>query len=167
MDEIINKVATSSLIQIDLESLYPEGERVVYDLKNNLFQELILREKDFRAFLKEHDWTNYQNKHVAITCSVDAIVPTWAYMLLAIHLEPFAKTIIFGTLEALEVELFKKALAKIDLQSYKDAKIVIKGCSKHEVPIAAYVELSKLLRPFAASIMFGEPCSTVPLYKKK
>jgi hypothetical protein len=167
MNEIINKVATSSLIQIDLENFYPQGERILYDLKDNLFQGLILREKDFRAFLKEHDWANYQNKHVAITCTADAIVPTWAYMLLAAHLEPFATTVVFGTLETLETELFRKTLEKLDLETYKDAKIVIKGCSKNEVPLSAYVEIMRLLRPIATSIMFGEPCSTVPLYKKK
>ena len=167
MEEIINKVASSSLLQIDLETLYPEGERVIYDLKNNLYEGLMLREKDFRAFLKEHDWKSYENKHVAIICSADAIVPTWAYMLLTTQLEPYAKTIIFGDLEALETELFRQMLSKIDLESYKDAKVVIKGCSKKEVPIAVYVELSRLLRPVVASMMFGEPCSTVPLYKRK
>lgn len=167
MEEIINKVASSSLLQIDLETLYPEGERLIYDLKNNLHEGLMLREKDFRAFLKEHDWKNYENKHIAIICSADAIVPTWAYMLLATQLEPYAKTIIFGDLVALETELFRQMLSKMDLESYKDAKVVIKGCSKKEVPIAVYVELSRLLRPIVASMMFGEPCSTVPLYKRK
>lgn len=167
MEEIINKVASSSLLQIDLETLYPEGERVVYDLKNNLYEGLMLREKDFRAFLKEHDWKSYENKHVAIICSADAIVPTWAYMLLTTQLEPYAKTIVFGDLEALETELFRQMLSKMDLESYKDAKVVVKGCSKKEVPTAVYVELSRLLRPVVASMMFGEPCSTVPLYKRK
>ncbi len=167
MEEIINKVASSSLLQIDLETLYPEGERVIYDLKNNLYEGLMLREKDFRAFLKEHDWKSYEHKHVAIICSADAIVPTWAYMLLTTQLEPYAKTIVFGDLEALETELFRQMLSKMDLESYKDAKVVVKGCSKKEVPIAVYVELSRLLRPVVASMMFGEPCSTVPLYKRK
>lgn len=167
MEEIINKVASSALVQIDLEDFYPQGERIVYDLKDNLYEGLLLREKDFRAFLKSHDWAIYTGKHVAITCSTDAIVPTWAYMLLAIHLEPFAKTIVFGTLAELEIELFRQAIAKINLQKYKDTKVVVKGCSKNEVPTSAYVELSIVLRPLVSSLMFGEPCSTVPLYKKK
>jgi hypothetical protein len=167
MDEIINKVATSSLVQIDLESLYPEGERVLYDLKDNLYEGFMLREKDFRAFLKQHTWADYSNKHVAITCTTDAIVPTWAYMLLSIHLEPYAKTIIFGDLLALENTLFQKMLENLDITAYQDAKVVIKGCSKKQVPMTAYVELSKILRPVVASMMFGEPCSTVPLYKRK
>jgi hypothetical protein len=166
MEEIINKVAASNLIQIDLEEFYPTGERVVYDLKDNLYEGLLLREKDFRAFLKTHAWENYANKHIAITCSTDAIVPTWAYMLLATHLQPFAATIIFGNLADLEKELFRQVIEKIDIQKYENAKVVVKGCSKNEVPTSAYIELSRLLRPHVASLMFGEPCSTVPIYKK-
>ncbi|GAB3176348.1 DUF2480 family protein [Telluribacter humicola] len=165
-EEIVNRVANSGLISLDLEEYYHPGERVVYDLKDNLFQGLILREKDFREFLKNHDWSQYQGKNVAVTCTEDAIVPTWAYMLLALHLEPYANTVVYGDLQALEDKLFYDAIARIDIEAYRDKRVVIKGCSKHPVPISAYVEISRLLRPVAQSLMFGEPCSTVPLYKK-
>jgi hypothetical protein len=165
-NEIINRVASSSLITFDLEDYYQAGDRLLLDIKDQLFQELILKEKDFRDFIKSNDWSQYQNKFVAITCSADAIVPTWAYMLLSIALEPFAKQIVFGSLEELEIQLFQLALNKIDWSLYKDAKVVIKGCSKVNVPIAIYVEATNKLKPMAASLMFGEACSTVPLYKK-
>jgi hypothetical protein len=166
-DEIINKVAGSGLITIDLETFYPEGERVVFDIKPLLFQELILKEKDFREYIKNEDWSKYKNKFVAIICSSEAIVPTWAYMLLSLHLEPFAKKIVFGDLEELEVILFEEAINKMDISQYKDARVVIKGCSKKTVPVNAYVKLSNALRPVVKSIMYGEPCSTVPLFKAK
>lgn len=166
MDEIVNRVANSALISFDLEDIYPQGERVIYDLKENLYEGLILREKDFRAFVKEHDWSQYQGKNVAITCSADAIVPTWAYMLLTIHLEPFAQHIIFGSLEELENALFQKALAQINVEDFRDRKVVVKGCGDLPVPTFAYTEITRLLRPVARSIMYGEPCSTVPLYKQ-
>ena len=165
-EPIVNRVAQSPLITFDLEEYYPEGERVVYDLKDNLFQEMILRERDFRAFVKEHDWTQYQGQNVALTCSVDAIVPTWAYMLLATKLEPHARRVIFGTLETLEAVLFQEALQRVDLGQFRDAKVVVKGCGDRTISPFAYVEITRLLRPVAASIMYGEPCSTVPLYKK-
>lgn len=165
-NEIINKVANSGLVSLDLEEYYHPGERVVYDIKDNLFQGLILREKDFREFLKNHDWSTYQDKNVAIVCSEDAIVPTWAYMLLAIKLEPYAHAIVFGDLAALESKLFYEAIGTIDLENFRDARVVIKGCSKHPVPTSAYVEITHLLKPVVQSLMFGEPCSTVPLYKR-
>jgi hypothetical protein len=163
--EIINKVANSGLITIDLEEFYPKGERVLFDLKPLLFQELILKEKDFREFIKEHDWAGYKDKMVAITCTADAIVPTWAFMLVSIALEPFAKKIIFGSLATLEAILFNEVLKTINYSEYQDKRIVIKGCGNLPVSINAYVELVRGLRPFAKSIMYGEPCSTVPLYK--
>lgn len=166
-EEIINKVANSGLITIDLEEYYPKGERVVFDIKPLLFQELILREKDFREYIKNNDWSVYQNKFVSVICSADAIVPTWAYMLISIALEPYAKKVVFGNLETLETVLFNEVLTKIDYESYKDQRIVIKGCSNLPVTTHAYVELANKLRPFAKSIMYGEPCSTVPLYKAK
>ena len=165
-EEIINRVASSGLISLDLEDYYHPGERVVYDLKDNLFMEAILREKDFREFLKEHDWSTYQGKNVAITCSVDAIIPTWAYMLLTLKLEPFANCVVFGSLSDLETKLYENALNSIDFEEYRDARVVVKGCSKVEVPTAVYVEISRGLQPVVKSLMFGEPCSTVPLYKK-
>jgi hypothetical protein len=165
--EIVNKVAQSGLISFDLEELYVPGERVLFDLKDWLYEELILKEKDFREKLKTHPWENYKNMLVAITCTADAIVPTWAFMLVAAQLNPFAKKIVFGDLLKLEEELFNEAISKINPEDFKDQKVVIKGCSKIEVPVSAYVTLTSLLRPVVKSIMYGEPCSTVPVYKKK
>jgi Protein of unknown function (DUF2480) len=168
MENIIeNKVANSGLISLDLEDYYPSGERLIYDLKQNLFMELILKEKDFRTFLKENDWSFYKDSHVAIMCSVDAIVPTWAYMLLATYLEPHVKTLVFGDLEALETQIYKNVFENLDWKPYQDARVVVKGCSKIKIPTAVYVELSQRLKPIVKSLMFGEPCSTVPLYKAK
>ena len=166
-EEIINRVAQSSLITLNLEDYYNRRERVVYDIKDNLFQEMILREKDFRAFVKTHDWSQYQDKNVAIICSVDAIVPTWAYMLLALQLEPYAHHFVFGDLAALEQSLFQDALGKIDVEEFRDKKVVIKGCGELPIPEYAYVELTRLLRPVVATMMYGEPCSTVPLFKQR
>lgn len=165
-DIIINKVATSGLITFDLEDLYDKNERVIYDLKDNLFMGMILKEKDFREFLKTHDWSQYTGKNVAIICSEDAIIPTWAYMLLALKLEPVANAVVFGDLAALEDKLFYDAIAKVNPEDYRDARVVVKGCSKVPVPTAAYVEITRKLQPVAQSLMFGEPCSTVPLYKR-
>lgn len=165
-NDIVNRVANSSLITFDLEEYYHPGERIVYDIKDNLYQGLILKEKDFRDFVKNHDWSSYKDKNVSLICSEDAIVPTWAYMLLAIKLEPYANMVVFGRLDALEQALFQQALSKIDIQKYKDAKVVIKGCSKYPVPVYAYVEIVRLLTPVVNSLMYGEPCSTVPLFKK-
>ena len=165
-EPIINRVAQSSLVTFNLEDYYPEGERMVYDLKDNLFQEMILREREFRAFVKEHDWAQYQGKYVALTCSADAIVPVWAYMLLATKLEPYARRVIFGTQDTLEAVLFQEALQQVDITQFQDAKVVVKGCGNRAISPFAYTEITRLLRPVAASIMYGEPCSTVPLYKK-
>lgn len=167
MEEITNKVANSGIVTIDLEEYYQEGERVLLDIKPLLFQELILKEKDFREFIKNEDWSKYQNKLVAVTCTNDAIVPTWAFMLISLALEPFAKKIVFGNLEQLETILFEEALSKVNFTDYKDARVVIKGCSNKPVPTNAYVKLTAGLKPFVRSIMYGEPCSTVPLYKAK
>jgi len=165
-NEIINKVQQSGLTEFNLEDFYPKGERAVFDLKDFLWQELILKEKDFREALKNFDWTNYKDKYVAVLCSADAVVPSWAYMLVAVYLEPVAKKTVFGSLETLETVLFNDALSKLDIEKFRGEKIIIKGCSKYPVPEAAYVEITRLLRPVAKSIMYGEACSTVPLYKK-
>ncbi len=165
-EEIVNRVANSGLITFNLEDLFPEGERVLYDIKDNLWQEIALKEKDFREFVKEHDWSQYQDKYVAIYCSVDAIVPTWAYMLLTIKLAPFAKKVVFGGLNELENVLFDEALSKVNTDDYIDARVVIKGCSGKAVPASAYVRITEILQPVAKILMYGEPCSTVPLYKK-
>lgn len=166
MEEIVNRVAKSPLITFNLEDYYDQGDRVVFDIKDQLFQGMVLREKDFREFLRSHDWSAYNGKNVAVTCSADAIVPTWAFMLLTIELAPFAKNVFYGTKEELNKFLFQKALSRVDQEEYRDKKVVIKGCSKYDVPVNAYVELVNLLQPVAASIMYGEPCSTVPLFKR-
>ena len=165
-NEIINKVALSGIITIDLEEFYPQGERVVFDIKDLLFQGLILREKDFREFVKNEDWSKYTDKYLALICSADAVVPTWAFMLLAIQLEPYTKKVVFGNLETLETVLYHEILNNLNINEYKDARVVIKGCGHLPVPKAAYVEISQLLRPIAKSIMYGEACSMVPLYKQ-
>ncbi|SHH00853.1 DUF2480 family protein [Pedobacter caeni] len=166
-ENFVNKVAASGLITLNLEEYYHTGERVVYDIKDNLFHGLMLREKDFREFIKAHDWAGYTGKNIAIICSADAIVPTWAYMLLANKLKPYANEVVFGSLETLESVLFAKALAKIDLAAFEGERVVVKGCADIEVPISAYVEITSLLTPVVKSIMYGEPCSTVPIYKRK
>lgn len=166
MNDIINKVAESALITIDLEKLIHPGERVIYDIKDNLFMGLILKEKDFRTFIKENDWSVYSGKNVAIINSADAIIPTWAYMLLATKLQKYANRYFFGSLENLEQALFQDAISKINPEDYIDAKLVIKGCGKIQIPDYVYVEIMHKLLPVASSIMYGEPCSTVPIYKK-
>ena len=165
-DEIINRVANSALVTFDLENYYQPGERIDLDIKDQLFQGMILKEKDFREFIRTHNWSQYQNKFVAINCSVDAIIPQWAYMLVAIALNPFAKLSVFGSLEDLEIEIFRKSLSTVDWSEYINKKVVVKGCSKIAVPSALYVDVSRHLQPIVAGLMFGEPCSTVPLYKK-
>jgi len=166
-ENIINKVAQSGLTTLDPAEFYPQGERVIYDIAANLFQGLILREKDFREFVKEHDWTQYKDKNVGIICSADAIVPAWAYMLLANRMAPYAHEVVFGNEEVLETVLFSKAIEKLDVEQYRDQRMVIKGCGDVDVPISAYVALTEKLTPVVKSLMFGEPCSTVPLYKRK
>jgi len=166
-ENIVNKVAQSGLITLDPADFYTQGERLIYDIKDNLFHGLILKEKDFREFVKEHNWSQYQDKLVAITCTADAIVPTWAYMLLANKMAPYAKEIVFGNEEVLETLLFEKELGKIDWEQYRDQRIVIKGCGDIPVPESAYVRLTQKLTPIVKSLVFGEPCSTVPIYKRK
>lgn len=167
MEEIVNKVAQSALTTIDLEKFYPQGETVVFDLKDHLFMELILKEKDFRAGLQELDWEKYRGKNVAIVCTADAIVPIWAYMLVASYLEPVAGFYAFGDEEFVHKALFLKNIGAIDPEQYRDGRIVIKGCGDKTITEAAYVEVTRLLRPVVKSIMYGEPCSTVPVFKKK
>lgn len=166
-EDFVNKVAASGLITLNLEDYYDKGERVVYDIKENLFHGLMLRERDFREFVKTHDWSIYSGKNVAVTCSADAIVPTWAYMLLANKMRPYANELVFGTPDTLEAVLFTKALSRIDLEAFKNERVVIKGCADIEVPVSAYVEITNLLTPVVKSLMYGEPCSTVPIYKRK
>ena len=164
---IENKVAQSGLIQLDLETIRIPGERIFFDIRPLLFMDLVLKEKDFRAFLGDHAWNQYQGKHVAISCSSDAIIPTWAYMLVSTQMSPFASTIVYGNLADLEKELFAKSLLALNLDNYRDGRVVVKGCSKESVPMDAYVRVTTLLQPIVKSLFFGEPCSTVPIYKKK
>jgi len=166
-ENIVNKVAASGLITFNLEDYLETGERILYDIKDNLFHGLILKEQDFRAFVKEHEWQQYEDKNVAITCTADAIVPTWAYMLLANKMKPYANEVVFGDLQILDTVLFSKALAKINLDDFVGQRVVIKGCSNPQIPVSAYVEITALLTPVVKSIMYGEPCSTVPIYKRK
>lgn len=167
MNEIINKVADSGILQINLEDLIPASEIALLDIKPWLFEESILREKDFREHIKAHNWSFYQNKNVAITCSADAIVPTWAFMLVASALQPFALQVTFGTLEKLEEELILYAINEIDINKFLNQRVVIKGCGDKEIPVSAFVALTTKLKPVVKSIMYGEPCSTVPVYKAK
>lgn len=167
MQEIVNKVAESGIITLNLEEFYPKGERVVFDLKDYLFMGLILKEKDFRAALVATDWQQYKDKHVAVTCSADAIIPVWAYMLIASYLQPVAREMFFGNLEALTISVLQKQIDAIDPAFYLDKRIVIKGCGAIKIPESAYLAITAKLRPYVKSIMYGEPCSTVPIYKKK
>jgi Protein of unknown function (DUF2480) len=166
-EPFVNKVAESGLITLDLETWYPKEETAVFDMKEHLFMGMILKEKDFREALKNLDWSVYTNKNVALTCSADAIIPVWAWMLVATYLQPVAKEIVMGDEKELHKHLFLKNLSTINVNDYTDQRVVIKGCG--ETPIADYVymEITKLLRPVAKSIMYGEPCSTVPVFKKK
>jgi len=165
-ETIVNKVAESGIVTLDLEAFYPKGEIVVFDLKEYLFMGLILKEKDFRAALQTTDWTKYADKYVAITCTADAIIPMWANMLIASYLQPVAKDIAFGNEQQLITNVIVKQLAQINTEEYEDKRVVVKGCGEISIPETAYVEITQKLRPVAKSIMYGEPCSTVPIYKK-
>lgn len=165
--EIVNRVAMSPLITFDLADHYDHGtERAVIDVADRLWQGMVLREQEFRDWVKEQDWSAYTGKAVAVHCSTDAIVPVWAYMLLATRLEPFVSLLVFGDTKALETALFLRQLEKIDYAQFQDKKIVVKGCGEIDVPEAVYMEITRRLTPLADKIMYGEPCSTVPLYRK-
>lgn len=165
-EQLINRVANSGLITLNLEDFFPKGEVVDFDLKNYLYMELILKEKDFREALKNHDWAQYDDKILLVHCSSDAIIPVWAYMLVAAYATPHAADIFQGNAEAYYKAAFAKALAELDAAQYDQQRIVIKGCSNKPVPAAAYMELTRKLQPYAQSIMYGEPCSTVPIFKR-
>ena len=166
-EEIINRVANSKLITLDLEDFYPEGERVVFDISSWLMEGIVLREKEFREMANAHDWIRYANCYVALHCSTDAIVPGWAYMLLSLHLAPFATKVTLGTLEDLENVLFAEIIQQMDYSDYQDKAVIIKGCAHKPIPGNAYVLLAQKLQQFARSIMYGEACSSVPLFKRK
>ena len=166
-DDIVNRVANSKLVVVDLEDYYPEGKRILFDIKDWLFEGLVLREKAFRVQVAEHNWSQYQDAYVALICTSDAIVPAWAYMLISINLEPYAIKTLFGDLEQLEISIFQTVIENLDVTSFKDKSLIIKGCSNKPVPANAYILMSQKLKPVAKSIMYGEACSSVPLFKKK
>ncbi|WP_242203848.1 DUF2480 family protein [Aestuariivivens insulae] len=166
-DEIVNRVANSKLVTLDLEDYYPKGNRILFDIKDWLLEGLVLREKDFRTQALDHDWSQYQDAYVALTCSSDAIIPGWAYMLLGIYLEPIAKKVIVGDLEGLETVIYQDIITHLDTSEFEDKPIIIKGCSNKPVPQNAYIMLANKLKPIAKSIMYGEACSSVPLFKRK
>lgn len=163
---LINRVANSPLQTINLEHFWPKQEMVDFDLKDYLFMELILKEKDFRTALKELDWEDYRDKIICVHCSSDAIIPLWAYMLVAQHASGVASDIYHGSKEEYLSYYYKTTLSAMSWEEYEDKPVVIKGCSNQPVPPAAYLTLTQLLRPIAKSILFGEPCSTVPIFKK-
>jgi len=165
-DKIVNRVAKSPLKTIDLEEFYPQGIRISIDIKKWLFQELILKEVEFRAHLINHDWSQYKNNFVALTCSSDAIIPSWAFMLITTYLTPFTKKIIVGNLKDLETAIFHDIISEFPLDNFKNKPVIIKGCANKPIPETAYIQLIEKLQPVAKSIMFGEACSTVPLFKK-
>lgn len=164
---IVNRVAQSGLITINLETYYPTETLVGIDLKDYLFKGLLLREKDFREALKAHDWAQYEGCYLHVYCSNDAIIPVWAYQLIAVLAAPHALDIFKGSEEEVLAQIYRKTLSAIDYSQYQDERVIVKGCSQKPVPVAAYMELTRRLQPFAKSIMYGEACSTVPLFKKK
>lgn len=166
-DEIINKVANSVLEVFDLETYYPKGNRLQIDIANWLCEGFLLKEKDFRDYLKQHDWTQYKDQYVVVFCSTDAIIPAWGYLLVTLHLAPFAKKVINGTIEDLDTILYQEILSKIDYSVYKNKPVIIKGCSRKPVPMNAYLLAAQYLNGNAKSIMYGEACSAVPLFKRK
>ena len=166
-EAIVNKVANSGLITVDLEKYLPKDDIMTFDLGDHLFMGLILKEKDFREALKNLDWSIYQDKYVAITCSADAVIPAWAYMLVVTYLDSIAKDSYVGTAGEMQKHLFIKNIAAIDLNEFAGQRIVVKGCGDVNIESFAYAEITKVLQPAVKSIMYGEPCSTVPVYKRK
>ena len=166
-DKIVNRVAKSALITFDLEKFYQIGTRKALDLSQWLEQGIILREKNFRKKLMEHDWKDYQDQFIALYCSSDAVLPAWASPLVTTYLQPFARKVVKGTLADLEIQLFSDEIRKIDLEAFKDKSVIIKGCSDKTVPEDAYVQLISKLQPVVKSLFYGEACSSVPLFKKK
>ncbi|CAL2108146.1 conserved hypothetical protein [Tenacibaculum sp. 190524A02b] len=166
-DEIINRVANSKLVTIDLEDFYLKGNRLVFDIKEWLFEGLILREKDFREEVKNHDWSQYQDSYIALTCSTDAIIPSWAYLLITAEMSIYAKKVIVGDLELLETVIYQEIIADLNVEEFKDKPVIIKGCANKPIPPSAYTLLIQKVKNTAKSLMFGEACSTVPLYKRR
>ena len=165
-DVIINRVSESVLSTIDLEEFYPGKELVLFDLKEYLFMKLILKEKDFREGLKNTDWNFYSGKIVAVTCTADAIIPMWAYMLVGSYLQPVAADVVYGDEARALDELVIKNIRQLNAEEFAGKRVVVKGCGDKQVSERAYLEITLLLRPYVKSIMYGEPCSTVPVYKQ-
>ena len=165
-DEIINKVANSALEVFDLEDYYPSGIRTQIDISQWLLEGFLLKENDFREALKNHDWKQYENHYVAIDCSTDAIIPAWASILVTVYLSAFAKKVVMGSFSDIETALYQEILLTLDYSKYQDKPVILKGCSKKPVPESAYIIAIQKLQPFAKSIMYGEACSAVPLFKK-
>lgn len=164
-NEIINRVANSKLVSIDLEDYYPKGERVLFDIKDWLFAEQILKENDFRESVKNYDWVTLKNKYVALTCSTDAIIPSWAYLLISVSLAPYAKKIVIGNLDLLESLIFQEIIHDLSIEEFRDKPCIIKGCANKPIPQTAYIQLISKLLPIVKSVMYGEACSSVPLFK--
>ncbi len=166
MEEIVNRVAKSKVEQIDLEDFYPKNPFVTIDISQWLFEGLLLKEKEFRQSLNDYDWGQHQNQFVNIICSADAIVPSWAFLLIGLHLQPFAKKVVYGTMEDLKNSVWEEIIGQISLKKYENKRIVVKGCGKKSIPLNAYVQLTNRLKTTAKAILFGEICSAVPLFKK-
>lgn len=166
-EEIKNRVAESKIVTFDLEDYYQKGERVLFDISDWLYEQMILKEKDFREMAKNHNWEQYKDAYVALYCSTDAIIPAWAYMLITTYLSPYAKKVIVGDLKQLETSLYQEIIENMDLSGLKDLPVIVKGCSHKPVPQNAYIFLIQKLQPLAKSIMYGEACSAVPLFKRK
>jgi len=167
MSEIINKVANSKLVTIDLEDYYPKGERVLFDIKQWLFHELILKEKDFRESIESFNWSSLTGSYIALTCSADAIIPSWAYLLITTKVAHFAERVVVGDLNLLETSIYQKIIEDFDTDKIEGKPVIIKGCANKPIPPTAYTQLIEKLLPIANSIMYGEACSTVPLHKKR
>ncbi len=166
-EEIINRVANSKLITFDLEDYYPEGKRVVLDIKDWLYEGFILREKEFRNYISDHNWEQYKDTYVALSCSTDAIVPGWAYMLIATELQLYVKQLVIGDLQQLETTVYQTVIDNLDVSPFKDRPVIIKGCSNKPVPPNAYLWITSKLQPYVKSLRYGEACSSVPLVKNK
>tara|TARA_R110002072_G_scaffold85225_1_gene192971 strand:- start:53232 stop:53744 length:513 start_codon:yes stop_codon:yes gene_type:complete len=165
--EIINRVANSKLVTFDLETLYPEGKRVQFDISPWLLEGIVLKENEFRKHVEQHDWSSYKDCYVALHCTTDAIVPGWAYILLSVQLAPHAKKVIVGDLETLESIIFAEIITDLNVDEFKNKPVIIKGCAHKPIPASAFTLLAKKIQPIARSIMYGEACSSVPLYKRK
>ncbi len=165
-EEIINRIEKSPLITLDLEEFYPKGERIVFDIAQWLHEGIILKEKEFRTYINEHDWTQYKDQFVALTCSTDAIVPSWAFMLITLHLQDYTAYVVQGDLQHLEEVLFHDIIWEMDVEPYRDKPVIIKGCNSLPIPDNTYILLLQKIKSVVRSLMFGEACSTVPLYKK-